>query len=94
MLLSESRHRRVAIICGEGDPKDCHRRVLVGKALLEHGIEVVHILVNRTTKTEEELGVEDGAACRNGQLDLLAGNDPSEKNARRPVNTGRERKDR
>lgn len=93
-LLTECRHRRVAIMCGEGDPKDCHRRVLVGKALLARGVEVVHILPDGTTKTEKELGAKDGAVFRNGQLDLLAGNDPSEKNARRPANTGRKRKGR
>ena len=88
-LLAERRHRRVAIMCGEGDPKDCHRRVLVAKALREQGAVVIHILTDGTTKTEEELGAEDGEACRNGQLDLLGGEESTGRNARGPVNTGR-----
>lgn len=93
-LLTECRHRRVAIMCGEGDPKDCRRRVLVGKALLARGVEVVHILADGSTKSEDELAAEEGSGRQGDQLDLLAGYDPSGKNARRPANTGRKRKDR
>jgi uncharacterized protein (DUF488 family) len=34
---------RVAIMCSEEDPTDCHRRLLVAKVLLERGISVTHI---------------------------------------------------
>lgn len=34
---------RLAIMCSEEDPKDCHRRLLVGRVLLQQGIDVIHI---------------------------------------------------
>ncbi len=43
--LSEmAERRRVAAMCSEADPLDCHRCLLVGRALAEAGIEVEHIL--------------------------------------------------
>ncbi len=35
---------RVAIMCAEKEPLDCHRTILVGRALQGRGIEVKHIL--------------------------------------------------
>ena len=54
-LLTECRHCRLAIMCGERDPMDCHRRLLVGKALEGRGAQVIHIMADGTTKPEEEL---------------------------------------
>jgi uncharacterized protein (DUF488 family) len=34
---------RVSIMCGEEDPIDCHRRLLVGRVLAMRGVEVVHV---------------------------------------------------
>ena len=38
-----AREYRVAIMCSEEDPSHCHRRLLVSKVLLEHGLTVAHI---------------------------------------------------
>ena len=46
---------RIAIMCGEGDPTECHRRLLVGRVLQREGVRVIHILPDGSTKTEEEL---------------------------------------
>ena len=35
---------RIAIMCSERDPLDCHRAVLISESLLARGIPVVHIL--------------------------------------------------
>ena len=35
---------RVALMCSERDPLDCHRCLLVGRALAQRGIRVRHIL--------------------------------------------------
>lgn len=37
---------RVAIMCSEENPAHCHRRLLVSKVLLEHGVTVAHIRKN------------------------------------------------
>ena len=34
---------RIALMCSEEDPAHCHRRLLVGRVLLERGAEVLHI---------------------------------------------------
>lgn len=35
--------RRIALMCAEKDPIDCHRALLVAPALASEGVEVVHI---------------------------------------------------
>jgi uncharacterized protein (DUF488 family) len=34
---------RVAIMCSEEDPTHCHRRLLVSRVLLDHGMTIAHI---------------------------------------------------
>jgi hypothetical protein len=43
-----SKGHRVALMCSEGNPFDCHRFVLVSRALQASGIEVFHIMPNGT----------------------------------------------
>ena len=44
-LLTEAAERhRVAAMCSEADPLDCHRCLLVARALARDGVEVAHIL--------------------------------------------------
>ncbi len=42
-VLEGSRQYRVALMCSEHDPLDCHRCLLVGRALVERGLQVKHI---------------------------------------------------
>jgi uncharacterized protein (DUF488 family) len=42
-LEEAARQHRVAVMCSEADPLDCHRCLLVGRALAEHGVDVRHI---------------------------------------------------
>ena len=35
---------RIALMCSERDPMDCHRCLLVGRALAQRGVHVKHIL--------------------------------------------------
>ena len=34
---------RIAVMCGEENPTDCHRNLLIGKVLADMDVEVVHI---------------------------------------------------
>jgi uncharacterized protein (DUF488 family) len=43
---------RLALLCSEGSPHDCHRRLLVGKVLTDHGVELRHILPDGTVHPE------------------------------------------
>ncbi len=42
-LLEFARAGRVAVMCGEGDHRRCHRHLLIAQTLLERGARVVHI---------------------------------------------------
>ena len=37
---------RIALMCAEKEPLDCHRTLLVGRSLVERGIAVTHILAD------------------------------------------------
>jgi uncharacterized protein (DUF488 family) len=46
---------RVALMCAEADPLDCHRCLLVGRALAEQGVDVGHILATGDVMTQIEI---------------------------------------
>lgn len=43
-VLEGAKKYRIAMMCSEQDPLDCHRCLLVGRALQERGVTVRHIL--------------------------------------------------
>ncbi len=45
---------RIAVMCAEKDPLDCHRTILVARQLAASGIEVVHILESGSLETHAE----------------------------------------
>jgi len=45
---------RVAMMCAEKDPLECHRCILVSPRLRERGIEVRHILNDGTLESQEQ----------------------------------------
>jgi uncharacterized protein (DUF488 family) len=45
-LVAGRAHHRIAILCSEQEPLDCHRTVLVSESLIAEGVPVVHILSN------------------------------------------------
>ena len=46
---------RVAMMCSEEDPTDCHRRLLVGRVLRDEGVEVLHIRGDGRLDREDDL---------------------------------------
>jgi len=54
-VLELASHARVALMCGEEDPSACHRRLLVGRVLMEQGCEPVHLRGDGRLQTEEAL---------------------------------------
>lgn len=46
---------KVAIMCSEEDPTECHRRLLIGKVLSNQGIEELHIRADGRVQSEQEL---------------------------------------
>jgi uncharacterized protein (DUF488 family) len=66
-----SRHR-LALLCSEGDPRHCHRRLLVGRVLTQHGIALRHILPDGTLWLEENVALPG----ERGQFSLLGEEEP------------------
>jgi uncharacterized protein (DUF488 family) len=54
-LLRGARSHRIALLCAEADPSECHRRLLVGRVLAEHGAELRHIRADGSTESETKV---------------------------------------
>src|ERR1700687_2526120 len=52
------REYKVAVLCAEENPAACHRRLLVGRVLLDCGIQVEHIRGDGRLQTEEKMAAE------------------------------------
>jgi hypothetical protein len=63
---------RVALLCGEEDPAHCHRRLLVGRVLTEHGHELLHIRADGRLQTDAQVAAESGKPLESGQPALFA----------------------
>jgi len=46
---------RVAIMCSEENPINCHRRLLVGKVLSDHGVNILHIRSDDRIQSEDDV---------------------------------------
>jgi uncharacterized protein (DUF488 family) len=63
----------VALMCGEENPSHCHRRLLVGRALGDAGVSVLHIRSGVQVQTESELQALNGESTM--QMTLFAADD-------------------
>jgi uncharacterized protein (DUF488 family) len=74
-VIAESTERRVAMMCAERDPLDCHR-LLLSRALAERGIAIGHVLASGEIASQD--AVEDRLLAREG----LSGTDLFSREAR------------
>jgi uncharacterized protein (DUF488 family) len=63
---------RVALMCSEEDPAHCHRRLLVGRVLMEHGTQLMHIRGSGDVQAEERVALSYGKALVEMQPALFA----------------------
>ena len=54
-VLEEAAHSRLALLCAERDPANCHRTILVAPALRKRGAPVTHILADGSLVSQEEV---------------------------------------
>jgi uncharacterized protein (DUF488 family) len=54
-LLRGIREHRVALMCNEENPHECHRRLLLGRVLTARGVTVLHIRGDGRVQAEAEL---------------------------------------
>jgi uncharacterized protein (DUF488 family) len=70
-LVQEVPTQRVAVMCGEEDPTHCHRRLLIGRVLVQRGVSVVHVRGDGRLQTEEEVADAEWFARTKGQRTLF-----------------------
>lgn len=56
-LMKGCRQHRVALMCSEAEPRDCHRRLLVGKVLTDHRVKLRHILPDGAVLVEDTVAL-------------------------------------
>jgi uncharacterized protein (DUF488 family) len=54
-LITGIKKYRVAIMCSEENPVNCHRRLLVGKVLSQKGFQIFHLRGDGRLQTENEV---------------------------------------
>ncbi len=62
---------RVAIMCAEKDPLDCHRTILVARRLVADGIDVAHILETGSLETHAEAVARLRCRLRIPEIDMF-----------------------
>jgi hypothetical protein len=75
-VIHGSQTHRIALMCGEEDPTDCHRRLLVARVLEERGTSVMHIRGDGSVQSEKELAAELARKKDNGQQLLFEIGEP------------------
>ena len=45
-ICKSSKHKKIALMCAEKDPLDCHRTILVARELVKVGLDIAHILAD------------------------------------------------
>lgn len=53
-IVDGSARHRIALMCSEADPLNCHRALLIGRSLAESGLEVAHIQRDGRIETHRE----------------------------------------
>lgn len=53
-VIGAAEQRRIALMCAEKEPLDCHRTLLVAAALDAHDVEVQHIHADGTLETQAD----------------------------------------
>lgn len=53
-LLRGAEAERIAVVCTEKDPLDCHRTLLVARALTDVGVRVDHVLADGRLESNDE----------------------------------------
>jgi uncharacterized protein (DUF488 family) len=72
-LIDGATRYRIAAMCSEADPIDCHRCLLVARALNERGLPVAHIVASGDTVTHAEIEARLLAMANLSEAGLLPG---------------------
>ncbi len=53
-VVEAAKDERIALMCAEKEPLDCHRTLLVGRSLARRGVAVTHILADGTLEPHDD----------------------------------------
>jgi uncharacterized protein (DUF488 family) len=70
-VVDAARVRRIALMCAEKDPLECHRTILVARRLVHAGFKVMHILADGAIETHDEATARLIGRSRLGGEDLF-----------------------
>jgi uncharacterized protein (DUF488 family) len=71
-VIEGARKYRIALMCSEHNPLDCHRCLLVGRALFESGIPVRHIVSDGRQISQTDIEEQLIKECGHGLDDMFA----------------------
>lgn len=69
LTIANQKHIKLAIMCSESKPEECHRSKLIGQELLKQEISIKHIIDKRKFKSQELVMSE--LTKGNGIVDLF-----------------------
>lgn len=85
-LIEGIKKYRVTLLCGEENPRNCHRRLLIGRVLRDQGVAVEHIRGNGRVQSDDDLLHDDNSMKPgNHQLGLFKQEETSEWKSTRSV---------
>ena len=84
-LLHRADDTRTALLCGEENPLECHRRLMLGRVAVERGYEVLHLRGDGRVQSETSMAEEERFQKTKGQLLLFAREDKEPWRSTRPV---------
>ncbi|MDD2191183.1 MAG: DUF488 domain-containing protein [Bacteroidales bacterium] len=58
LIIANEKQIKIAIMCSESNPSDCHRSKLIGEELLKIGISIKHIIGQYKVKSQEKVRLE------------------------------------
>lgn len=71
-VIAGSQDHKIALMCSERNPLDCHRCLLVGRSLSERGISVGHILSNGHIAEQQDIEEQLLALYNNATDDMFS----------------------
>ena len=57
IVASMARRSNVALLCSEEDPAQCHRLLLIGPAMEQRSVDMLHIRASGESQTTSQLGI-------------------------------------
>jgi uncharacterized protein (DUF488 family) len=88
-VMKGSHSHRIALMCGEEDPADCHRRLLITRVLEQRGVCVQHIRGDGRLLSERDLAAELARNKDHGQQLLFEIGEPEWKSTQSVLDTSR-----